>query len=246
MIAPGLAITANHVLVDDFEALAAGEKAAFLVGVRKGSLDLWRLRSISYDNRGDIAYLSVELMSPLTPDWDFTSIALTTRCPLEGESVTIIGFRRATVALKQGGGVEALAQLLAARGTVRAVFHPYRNQILWPYPSIVIDCGSLGGMSGGAVLDDDGLLVGVVARGLQTEDRRGPTNAAWIVGGLNRSVTIPWPPGVYGSDPIHLMRIPHRALRIVGRDAVTVVNETRDAYSLWPDGARLRRPGDEI
>jgi len=88
-------------------------------------------------------------------------------------------------------------------------------------------------MSGGAVLDADGLLVGVISRGLQTEDMRGPTYAAWIVGGLHQVLKLPWPPGAYGDDPVHLLDMPEDVLGIVGREAITIDGPTDYRYRVW-------------
>jgi hypothetical protein len=101
-----------------------------------------------------------------------------------------------------------------------------------PYPTIEIACGSLGGMSGGAILDDDGFLLGVTSRGVDADDGLGPTFAAWIVGALHRSVELPWPPGVY-SSPIHLLDIDDRLLGIEGREKVAVVDGMTMHYEVW-------------
>ena len=69
------------------------------------------------------------------------------------------------------------------------------------------------------MLDDAGHLVGVVSRGLSTEEGTGPTYASWVVGALNRVVELSWPPGVYPKR-VHLMDLDHRLLRIEGRGQV--------------------------
>ena len=104
-----------------------------------------------------------------------------------------------------------------------------------PFPVIEITCGSLGGMSGDAVLDRNSLLMGIISHGLTTDDKSGPTFAAWIVGALNRKLEIPWPPGLYG-DEVHVLDIPEQLLRIEGRDAVSVVDGNRFRYRIWFEG----------
>src|SRR5436190_388105 len=49
LAAPGLVITATHVLRDHTDALEAGAVAAYCIGVRSdGRADLWNMRSLSY------------------------------------------------------------------------------------------------------------------------------------------------------------------------------------------------------
>ena len=44
-----------------------------------------------------------------------------------------------------------------------------------PFPVIEISCGTLGGMSGGAVLDASGSVIGILSAGLSHDDGRGPS-----------------------------------------------------------------------
>ncbi len=234
MIAPGLALTATHVLTNHLPQLTDGSVVGICMGPREGGLDLWKLRSISYDEADDLAFLSLELMSPIGDDWSFRTLPLTTRCPAVGETVTITGFRFAEGWPWPEGGapLPAVGELFASTGAVSVVYHPRRDTSVITYPAIEISCGSLGAMSGGAVLDRDGCLLGVISRGWNTEDGEGPSYAAWIVSGaLGRSLDVPWPPGAYPS-PVTVTSIPDSALRIIGRDALTV-NGTSVAYKVW-------------
>lgn len=240
MIAPGLAITATHNLRDDFPALERGDVGALCLGVRTGVLDLWRIRSISHNDVDDLAYLSLQLASPLTDTWRFTSIPITTRCPRPpseegpGEVLTILGFRFPEAPEFSDGGWTAAGDLFAAAGTVTAVYHPIRDRVLLPGPTIEIACGSLGGMSGGAVLDQSGMLMGLISSGLDHEDGAGPTFAAWVIGALDRQLGIPWPPGLY-KDRVGVMEIPEQLLHIAGREAIRVTSPGRTRYRIWFD-----------
>ncbi len=67
-----------------------------------------------------------------------------------------------------------------------------------PYPAIEIDCGAFSGMSGGVVLNQHGVVLGVVSTSFGTDDDAGPTFAALIEAShLDRELEIPWPPGAY-------------------------------------------------
>lgn len=71
----------------------------------------------------------------------------------------MIGFRLETVA-EESDNFMLTGDLYASAGEVAAVYHPIRDPTLMPFPTIEIACGALGGMSGGAVLDDIGPSTG--------------------------------------------------------------------------------------
>lgn len=106
-----------------------------------------------------------------------------------------------------------------------------------PFPTIEVACGSIGGMSGGALLDETGFLLGETSRGVTSEDGLGPTFVAWVVGALNRELEIPWPPGIY-PQPVHLLDINQWLLLIEGRDHVRAVDANRVEHELWFDRSR--------
>jgi len=128
-------------------------------------------------------------------DWQLRCVPVTTRTPNVGERLTICGFRLPEV--DSSGIVTFSGEMLASTGVVQAVYKEGRDRVLVSYPAIEILCGSRGAMSGGAVFDSSGHLVGIISTGMDVEGRDGPTYAAWIVPGLVRDVTIPWPPGLY-------------------------------------------------
>jgi len=234
IVAPGLAVTATHVFRDRLDEILAGTVRPLCVGPASAGLDLWHVLKVSCYESDDIAFLSLQLASPVTPNWRFRTIAVTTREPRPGETVTIVGFHMPTMKRDSEDGFCMFGNLYAAAGSVTNAFFPMRDKVLMPYPVIEISCGSLGGMSGGAVLDARGYLLGVTSRGLQTEDQAGPSFASWIVGGLNRRLEIPWPPGVYG-QPTHLLEIDDRALRIEGREHIRTLDENSHRYKRWSD-----------
>ena len=45
------------------------------------------------ETESDIAFLAVEPYSKLPDDWALTCLALTTRYPMEGDELTVVGFR---------------------------------------------------------------------------------------------------------------------------------------------------------
>jgi hypothetical protein len=231
MVAPGLAITATHTFRARLAEIQAAEIGLLCAAPTSAGLDLWRPRELSFDDLGDIAYMSVERASPIGDDWRLRVLPLTTRCPAVGERLHIIGLRL-DKSVDDGTSVALAGDLYAAAGAVVAVYPSGRDQLLVPYPAIDLACGSLGGMSGGAVIDNRGFLMGVISRGWSTDDGLGPTTAAWLVGALDRTLKIPWPPGLYGPS-VRLLDVHEQLLRIEGRDHIHRIDDDRYDYEVW-------------
>lgn len=230
-VAPGLAITATHIIGDYVNDIVGGTAAVLCAAPSRHGLELWDVRKVNFTEADDIAFLSLERASAITEDWRLRTIPATTRTPQEGETLHVIGFRLATVHA-DGASFGLEGDLFAASGEVIAVHYPVRDKFLMPFPTIEIGCGALGGMSGGAVLDDQGHLIGVISTSLATEDGEGPTFASWLVGGLNREVQITWPPGLY-SNPIHVVDIDERLLRLEGRERIHIIDSNSYNYEVW-------------
>ncbi len=242
MVAPGLVLSATHVLRDHADAIAARTLSVYCIGVRSGKrADLWAVRrSLRYaEDSSDIMFLGVELNSEISDDWYVSCLPISTRAPEEGESLTIVGYRfdqpdALSEPLPIIRGVRAVGRgdLFVAVGETETIHYPDRDRLLAPFPAIEIGCGSLNGMSGGAVIDEGGALVGILSRGLDTEDGRGPSIAAWIIHALMFDVTLPWPPGVYAPDT-PILDLPEDQLKIHGRDKVRLVRPMELEYTAW-------------
>ena len=233
MVAPGLAISATHIVRELLDDILGGTVALLAVGPADRGLDIFHVRKLSISSDSDIMYMSVELASAVSADWRFRTLPMTTRSPRLGERVHVVGFHLDTFSL-DGDDLRLTGNLYTAAGDVGAVHLPMRDRVLMPFPTIEVACGSIGGMSGGALLDESGFLLGVTSRGLTSEDGLGPTFAAWVVGALNRELEIPWPPGLY-PQPVHLLDIDQRLLFIEGRDHVRAVDANRVEHELWFD-----------
>jgi hypothetical protein len=219
VVAPGLAVTAAHVIRSRLAELGAGTVTLMCIGVRgEGIFDAWKLRSVTVDH-GDIAWLSLELCSAIGESWRFSTVAMTTRAPRVGEELTVVGFRFETSDnwMEAPNALPPLAgRLIAAAGEVQNVYPRQRDGVMVRFPAVEVACGSLGGMSGGAVLDEQGLLVGILSTGFDTDAGDGPIYAAWIISALHLEVNIPWPPGIY-QQGVPVLDLPSVACRIIGR-----------------------------
>jgi hypothetical protein len=171
-VAPGLVLGATHVLRHHADAIAAKALSVYCIGVRSGGrADLWAVpRSLRYaEDHSDIMFLGVELNSEISDDWYVSCLPISTRVPEEGEPLTIVGYRfdrEEAKPLPIINGVRAVGRgdLYIAAGEVEKIYYPHRDRLLAPFPAIEIKCGSLGSMSGGAVIDQAGALVGILSR----------------------------------------------------------------------------------
>ena len=85
-------------------------------------------------------------------------------------------------------------------------------------------------MSGGAVLDKDGGIVGVVSVGWL--DAEPPSLAAWCVGVFGWHVTASWPPGFYPTDT-PIAGIP--VVRILERECLAIKDDGTVELTLSDD-----------
>lgn len=237
MIAPGLAVTATHVFNEDYtdDELMSGHQAMALQGIRSDhTADMWRVEKIVYSPGDDMALLSVAPMSRIHPEWFISTFSLTTRTPRRGELITVVGFReeQALRATESDGTAHlSVGDFYIAQGQVGEVYPDGRDSFSIPCPTFEVQCGSLGAMSGGAVLDSAGKLMGIISRGFATEDGKGPTYATVINEALDRPIEINWPPDLYdGKLAIH--EIDPTFIEIEGRERLQVI-DGRLAFEVW-------------
>ncbi|MGO9891175.1 MAG: trypsin-like serine peptidase [Solirubrobacteraceae bacterium] len=239
MVAPGLVLTAKHVVVDHYEALTARKLSLYCLGFRSsGKADLWVMRSMSFPaNNSDIAFLGVELSSEVDEDWYVSCIPLSVRTPREHETLTLVGYvfdnpeANPVPPVKGVPVVGGTGGMFAAKGQVEDIYFPVVNDGELNHAGIQISCGAFGGMSGGAALDDSGALVGLISWGTDPTPGAGFHIAAWIVGALPFEVTLPWPAGTYEPDT-PILKLPEDKLKIIGRETVKW-NAKHDIDFVW-------------
>ena len=230
MIAPGLAITATHVVYDFKGIIESGKVAFSCMGIRKECIELWKVTSITFNEIDDICLLLVSAASSVSESHKFYRFGLTTRAPKNDEIIQIFGFREHQSKMSTSS-CQFTIDLFASSGIVTAVYPHGRGKTYMPYPVIELDCGSLCGMSGGIGIDKNGLIIGVISRGMDTEDQCGPTYLSWIIGALEKEVFPTWPNGLY-SGVNQLINFDERLLYIDRRDAI-INDNGAGKYSIW-------------
>jgi hypothetical protein len=238
MIGLGLALSAKHVLEAHRNALMRGDAVLLCIGTRPNvGLDVWKCYAMSpEDGDGDLELLSLMLLSEWPTDGRFVVLPLTTRIPPVGETLTVAGFRFgepgtvfSTDSIEPVGGL-----LYLSRGAAGEFSYPTHDWL--PYPTIEVLSGSHGGMSGGAVFDVNGHVVGITSRGLSTADQGGPTWAAWWMSMYFwRPAPRKWPAGV-AEEGVALSEM--STVSIVGREHVRVLDEPNFELTRYVSGAR--------
>jgi hypothetical protein len=231
IVAPGVALTAAHNFTQVIEEIEQGSAVPYCFGIRDDTVEIWKVTKVSYADDNDIGVLSIIPASRLPEDRTYYRFGMTTRTPTTSETLSIVGFRIEKLEdnIKL---VAATGHLYASSGLVVAVYPYGRDRMLLPYASIELNCGSLGGMSGGAVIDKNGLLVGLISRGLQTHEGDGPTYVSWIINALGRTIELEWPPGFYKSA-VTLLSMDNTIAYIDRRDALTQTHDNLLKYQVW-------------
>lgn len=235
MIGLGLALSAKHVVDDHREALAGGEAVLLCMGVRgDGTVAGWHCYSMEGAPSGsDLTLLSLKLVSDMPADGDFATIPLTTRIPPPGERLTIVGFRfdnEPVDANPVDDPVPLIGSMYVSQGAAGQFSYPIHDSLLAPYPTIEVLSGTLGGMSGGAVIDVNGHVVGITSRGLSHDDQKGPSLAAWWLPALFWTPVISWPTGMHDGVSAVSENV---TVRVVGREYVEITEDGRVNLTHW-------------
>jgi S1-C subfamily serine protease len=173
MVAPGVALTAGHVIDEmrcrGFLAQAGGQLWAISVHAAD-RVELWRADSFTQDEEGsDLSLLTLVRTTatsgpPADSPLKFNLARIAARMPCVGETISLIGFKAAEVSFERGA-IMGLS-LVGSVGQVSDQYPQGRDSCVLPNPSIAVDACTEGGMSGGAAFDAAGHLIGVISSGL--------------------------------------------------------------------------------
>lgn len=180
LVAPGLAICANHVLVDFEERLRAGHGALLCGAPARHGLVLWIAKTVTQVPNTDLALLCMTLACEMPPQSEFVVSYPSTRLPMVGERVDLYGLPslKRTSAQPDGSATFPI-QGRYTSGQILEVHPDGRDRVMMPGPCFSVKCAAYGGMSGGPVFDSRGYLVGVVSTSYNGEDPIAYVSLIW-------------------------------------------------------------------
>jgi hypothetical protein len=180
-------------------------------GFHPQGMMIWNAVHVEQDPSGDLAVLTL-VRATATPQWALDvplpvhAASIAARMPRQGEILTLIGFKADKPAFKSSGADTRIdVGLYGSVGPVLDVYERRRDSMM-PKPSAYIDAPTLGGMSGGAALDSEGHLVGIISKGMSAEGDDGPSFIllTWPI--LFTEFEVVWPLGLSASPTsLHAM-----------------------------------------
>ncbi|WP_172746198.1 serine protease [Neorhizobium sp. T7_12] len=164
MVAPGMLLTATHVL-DEF---AQEGRSPLFFTFLPGKARAWLPHDVvtisgedKFDDRrkivSDLSLVGVTLNSDAHDDFPLNLAAMQVALPLLGERLWAIGFRHHSIE----NGAAHVAPMVSS-GLVTAVFPSGRGSFL-ASACVEVNMDTLGGMSGGAVVNSEARVVGIVS-----------------------------------------------------------------------------------
>lgn len=213
MVARGLLLTATHVL-DEFKGSGVGPVCmSFLPSGPRVWLPYASTtvsRQSKYDPNhsvaSDISLVSCTLNSDAILQEPLMLTPMRIALPLIGQRLWAFGFRHQTISHNI-----PLVTPFVSSGRVSGVF-PYGRGERMPSPCIEVDMDTLGGMSGGPVVNDQGEVIGIVSSSWEG----GPSYVTLIWDAL--MATVSTPEGLFEQfEKISLMGASNlRAARVLG------------------------------
>ena len=194
MVAPGVALTARHVL-EMFRAAHRGniDAGIQLFGAKNGAIFVWEVTEVVLNDPNDIAILMVHPLTDLPPGNIVDVLALTAARRSTDEAIEIFGFRaEQPTEIKGNETIFHLAAYLAA-GPITEVYPERRDSSLCPFPCVEVMTDTVGGMSGGPAFDPAGDCFGLVS----TSIAGGPTWVSLLWPVMAAPFQPIWPQGMY-------------------------------------------------
>jgi Trypsin-like peptidase domain len=235
MVAPGVAIAARHI-VEEFLpklTLATGGPSLSCVSITADQAVIWTCNTMTLvGNDSDLMILMLAHASEMPKDNLFRLAMVTTRLPTVGERVLMVGFTASEDEIPASpSNVTVTGHIRVSTGIIKERYPTGRDLVMLPGPAVQVATSASGGMSGGPVFDQNGLLFGIVSTSYGQEDHVGPTFVSLIWPALTIPITPIWPPGVH---------IPGRRLHEFGQlcsidrpDMIVKNGETEFTYRIW-------------
>jgi hypothetical protein len=196
MVAPGIAVSAFHVLEEWLPQIADGHVRMFLSGYTTSGPRYWHLGELTRVNDTDLVVLSLKFKSKVPEDGVFDQLVTTTRIPPIGEKIMVVGYRASDEHVPMGGEatfpivgehIKYGVGLFYSVGEVVQHHYSGRGREM-KSPVVEVACETIGGMSGGPALDAEGRVFGVLSKSVApNEDGPGVSliSMIWQAGLLN-------------------------------------------------------------
>ncbi len=197
MIAPGLCLTATHVMEE-----IKKKQALLFTFPNEHNMRIWVPNDFNAQQKtsielipfqkpepkySDVGVLSYSPFSKFkdTEDYLFASIAVSV--PKIGERLWATGYRQIS-----NNGVPKIAFFIISGLVTEQYLEGRGSHINGPCVEVAME--ALGGMSGGPVFNANGSIIGVISSSLEgTDDSRGPTYVSLVWTSLLSTVHSPWP-----------------------------------------------------
>jgi hypothetical protein len=204
LIAPGLAVTAAHVVraYEDCGHFRGDAGALMALGLAEPISQIWYVDHIYIGDTGDLAILRLTYGAKLPPRLTLTPLEMSAVMPSVGDVVTTMGFASAEESTAfdveageiEGGGTS----LLVSVGRVIDVYRFGRDRVMAPRACFAAEVESVGAMSGGPVLNADGRVIGFITSSIEpTSTALGVTLFSMIYDALLAEVQPTWPVGYW-------------------------------------------------
>lgn len=222
LVAPGIALTATHVIEPHLRDAVAGKCSLLLTGIAKNGMMIWMPHQLVTNPYTDITTISLTYRAQLPTDETFNLAALSTRTPEIGEQISIVGFRESRTELVAGmTGAHVRGQMHVASGRVSQIFRTQRDSAMLAWPTIEVECFAIGGMSGGPAFDEEGFVIGLLSSSVESSDQCGPSYVSLTWPALASKIRPVWPQGLFSKET-SLLEMDRRLCGLERPEAIAV------------------------
>lgn len=225
MVAPGVALGAKHVFEPQMEHMLSDGRIPTCTAITEEGLHLWSVHKINLIPDTDLAILGLQRVSEYPQDRTFRHASISTRLPRIGERLHIAGFRQVTSEKTEEDGnncYHTYGDTIVCSGVITERYPLGRDKANIPWPVLEVNCPTWGGMSGGPVFDEHGLLIGILCSSINypPHEHEGTTYVSLLWPALSQTYEGGWPTALF-PNPTTLLELPHNLCDIDRREAVS-------------------------